>query len=60
MKNKINYFVKLDLIKQVSKPKKQVEDLQLNKKMFVGINGDIMDKTSFNEWEKDKPNASWE
>lgn len=60
MRNKINYFVKLDLTKQVSKPKKQGEDLQLNKKMFVGINGDIMDKTSFNEWEKDKPNASWE
>lgn len=61
MKNKeILSYVKLDLTKQVSKPKKQVAELQLNSKRFVEINGVIMDKTSFNEWESDKRNHSWE
>lgn len=60
MNNKINYFVKLDLTKQVSKPKKQVADIQLNRKDLVVINGSVVDKRAFSEWEKDKPNASWE
>ena len=61
MKDKeIFTYVKLDLTKQVSKPKKQITELQLNSKRFVGINGVIMDKTSFNEWESDKRNHSWE
>lgn len=59
-KQEIFTYVKLDLTKQVSKPKKQVAELQLNSKRFVEINGVIMDKTSFNEWESDKRNHSWE
>jgi len=59
-KNKILTYVKLDLTKQVSKPKKKVEDLQLNNKDFVTLNGVIMDKASFNEWESDKRNSPFE
>jgi hypothetical protein len=59
-KNKILTYVKLDLTKQVSKPKKKVEDLQLNNKDFVSLNGVIMDKASFNEWESDKRNNPFE
>jgi hypothetical protein len=58
--NKILTYVKLDLTKQVSKPKKKVEDLQLNNKDFVSLNGVIMDKASFNEWESDKRNSPFE
>ena len=62
MKNKeITSYVKLDLTKQVSKPKKQVAEVQLNRKdLVVGTNGTLMDKTSFSEWESDKRNHSWE
>ena len=60
-KQEIFTYVKLDLTKQVSKPKKQVADVQLNRKdLVINSTGDIMDKGSFSEWEKDKPNASWE
>jgi len=60
-KQEIFTYVKLDLTKQVSKPKKQVADTQLNRKdLVIGSNGTLMDKSSFSEWEKDKPNASWE
>lgn len=59
-KQEIVSYVKLDLTKQVSKPKKQVAELQLNSKRFVEMNGVVMDKTSFNEWESDKRNHSWE
>ena len=60
-KQEIFTYVKLDLTKQVSKPKKQVADVQLNRKdLVINSTGDIMDKDSFSEWEKDKPNASWE
>ena len=62
MKNKeIFTYVKLDLTKQVSKPKKKVAQVQLNRKdLVVGTNGTLMDKTSFSEWESDKRNHSWE
>lgn len=61
MKQEIFTYVKLDLTKQVSKPKKQVADVQLNRKdLVMGNDGTLMDKRSFSEWEKDKPNASWE
>jgi hypothetical protein len=62
MKNtKITSYVKLDLTKQVSKPKKEVAQVQLNRKdLVVNINGTIMDKNSFSEWESDKRNHSWE
>jgi hypothetical protein len=62
MKNKeIVSYVKLDLTKQVSKPKKQVAELQLNRKdLVIGVNGSLMDKNSFTEWESDKRNASYE
>lgn len=43
---------------QISKPKK--EKLMLNKPMFIGLDGTVVDKHSFAEWERDKPNASWE
>ncbi len=43
---------------QISKPKK--EELILNKPMFVSLDGTIVDKHSFAEWEREKPNASWE
>jgi hypothetical protein len=43
---------------QVSKPKKP--KLMLNKPMFVSLDGTVVDKHSFAEWERDKPNASWE
>ena len=51
-----------DLVKaQVSKPKKNKEELLLNnKELFIGLNGTVMDKDSFVEWERDKANASWE
>jgi len=62
MKNKeILSYVKLDLTKQVSKPKKEVAEVQLNRKdLVIGVNGSLMDKTSFSEWESDKRNASYE
>lgn len=61
MKQEIFTYVKLDLTKQVSKPKKQVADIQLNRKdLVVGVNGTLMDKNSFTEWESDKRNHSWE
>jgi len=62
MKNKeIVSYVKLDLTKQVSKPKKQVAEVQLNRRdLVVGVNGSLMDKNSFSEWESDKRNASYE
>ena len=50
-----------DLVKaQVSKPKKNKEELLLNNKMFIGLDGTVMDRDSFVEWERDKTNASWE
>lgn len=50
-----------DLVKaQVSKPKKNKEELMLNKSLFIGIDGSVVDKQSFVEWEREKPNASWE
>jgi hypothetical protein len=62
MKDKeILSYVKLDLTKQVSKPKKQVADVQLNRRdLVIGANGSLMDKNSFTEWESDKRNASYE
>ena len=60
MKNNITGFISIDPNKQVSKPKKQVADIQLNRKDLVVINGSVVDKRAFSEWEKDKPNASWE
>jgi hypothetical protein len=62
MKNtQILSYVKLDLTKQVSKPKKQVADVQLNRRdLVIGTNGSLMDKDSFIEWESDKRNASYE
>jgi hypothetical protein len=52
MKNtQILSYVKLDLTKQVSKPKKQVADVQLNRRdLVIGTNGSLMDKYSFIEW----------
>ena len=50
-----------DLVKaQVSKPKKNKEELILNESFIIGIDGTVMDKHSFVEWEREKPNASWE
>jgi len=61
MKQEIFTYVKLDLTKQVSKPKKEVADIQLNRRdLVVGNDGTLMDKNSFNEWESDKRNASYE
>lgn len=61
MKQEIFTYVKLDLTKQVSKPKKQVADIQLNRRdLVIGANGSLMDKNSFTEWESDKRNHSWE
>lgn len=60
MKKTITGFISIDPNKQVSKPKKQVADIQLNRKDLVAVNGVMVDKRAFSEWEKDKPNASWE
>lgn len=61
MKQEIFTYVKLDLTKQVSKPKKEVADIQLNRRdLVIGANGSLMDKNSFTEWESDKRNHSWE
>ena len=54
-----NYINKVDNSKaQISKPKK--EKPVLNKLLFIGLDGTVMDKHSFAEWERDKHNASWE
>ena len=61
MKNKeILSYVKLDLTKQVSKPKKEVAQVQLNRKdLVVSNNGTLMDKDSFAEWASNKSNACY-
>jgi hypothetical protein len=61
MKNtQILSYVKLDLTKQVSKPKKQVAEQLVRKDLVIGQDGTLMDKVSFAEWEHDKRNLSFE
>jgi hypothetical protein len=56
-----NYDNKVVTVKaQISKPKKNREELLLNKKLFIGLDGTVVDRDSYKEWERDKHNASWE
>jgi hypothetical protein len=56
-----NYDNKVVVVKaQISKPKKNREELLLNKKLFIGLDGTVVDRDSYKDWERDKYNASWE
>ena len=59
-KQEIFTYVKLDLTKQVSKPRRKNADVQLNRKdLVVSNSGTLMDKDSFAEWASNKSNACY-